>query len=415
MSGMRTLPILLLAGFAALACSRETTAPAESGDPVDQRPSAASRPGQASVPMGPDPSPEELEKMRFDARWKQLASFRRQGNAASPAQSAGTAPQVQFIPPAAAATQDQLANLSGDTFDQRPLVAPIEGDVSGGSVVRAQTLLDRTGFSPGIIDGRWGRNSEIAVWWFQSAEGIQPTGVLDQRTWQALLARAGNVPTMVRHTLKAQDVEGPFVSIPEDVYDQSELECLCYESLGEKLSEMFHASTDLLERINGGVKLDGLKEGDRIWVPAVGSSDSRPVSRIVVSVEGNYLQGFDSANNIVFHAPTTLGSEFDPSPSETVKITAIAQDPDFNYQPKLFHEVPDDEPEALLPPGPNSPVGVVWMALSKPHFGIHGTSNPSTIGYAVSHGCVRLTNWDARALSRRVQNGVSVEFQDTRG
>lgn len=411
---MRVFALILLTALGTVGCTREAEEPpAQSAEPVAQPESARTTPRGVSVPIGPDPTPEELEKMRFDERWRQLASFRRQSSAtASP--SAAVSPNVQFVTAEAGAAQDQLEGINGETFDQRPLVAPIRGDVSGASVLKAQVLLDRVGFSPGIIDGRWGRNSEIALWWFQSSAGVQPTGTLDQRSWQALLSRAGNVPTLVRHTLKSQDLAGPFVNIPEDVYEQADLECLCYEDIGEKLGELFHTSPELISTVNGGLDLGRLKEGDRIWVPAVGSGESRPISRIAISVSGNYLQGFDASGDLVYHAPTTLGSEFDPSPTETLKIVAVAQNPDFLYQPELFHEVPDDEPEALLPPGPNSPVGVVWMALSKEHYGIHGTSNPSTIGYATSHGCVRLTNWDASNLSRRVQNGVEVAFQDTR-
>jgi lipoprotein-anchoring transpeptidase ErfK/SrfK len=134
----------------------------------------------------------------------------------------------------------------------------------------------------------------------------------------------------------------------------------------------------------------------------------------VVSIRGNTFNGFDAQGNLVFHAPTTLGSEYDPSPRETLEVRKTTFDPWFHYQPTLFHEVPDHEPEANLAPGPNSPVGVVWIALSKPHYGIHGTSNPDSIGYTSSHGCVRLTNWDARDAGQRLAPGVKVEFRDTR-
>jgi len=150
-------------------------------------------------------------------------------------------------------------------------------------------------------------------------------------------------------------------------------------------------------------------------VPAVGADlSAKDIARIVVSVEGNYLHGLDAAGAVRFHAPTTVGAQYDPSPNETLNITGIFPNPEFRYQPKLFVKVPDTDPEAQLKPGPNSPVGVVWMALSKPHYGIHGTSAPETIGYASSNGCVRLTNWDAHELSHRINEGVSVAFVDPR-
>lgn len=223
---------------------------------------------------------------------------------------------------------------------------------------------------------------------------------------------------MTRHAVTADDVKGPFVEIPDDVYDQEKLDCLCYESLGEKLAERFHTTPELLEKLNPEVKLAEVKEGDSLLVPNVRAEltqERRDIAKVVISIKGNTFNAFDAAGNLVFHAPTTLGNEYDPSPTETVAVKSITFDPWFHYQPKLFHEVPDHKPEANLHPGPNSPVGVVWIALTKPHFGIHGTTSPHTIGYASSHGCVRLTNWDAKEMGHRLAKGVKVEFTDTRG
>jgi lipoprotein-anchoring transpeptidase ErfK/SrfK len=135
------------------------------------------------------------------------------------------------------------------------------------------------------------------------------------------------------------------------------------------------------------------------------------VARIVVSKRGGYLHAVDSSGRVLLHAPNTLGSSYNPSPEDgAYTVTRVVAYPTFHYNPKLYAEVPDDRPDARLPAGPNSPVGAVWMALSKPHFGIHGTSAPSTIGYASSHGCVRLTNWDARWLAEHTPAGTQVEF-----
>ena len=136
--------------------------------------------------------------------------------------------------------------------------------------------------------------------------------------------------------------------------------------------------------------------------------------KIVISISGNSLNGYDANSNLVFHAPSTVGAGYDPSPTETLHIVKIYPNPSFHYDPTLYHEVPDTEPDAHLPPGPNTPVGVVWMALSKEHYGIHGTPDPESIGYASSHGCIRLTNWDAEELEHRVSEGVTVAFVDTR-
>ena len=139
---------------------------------------------------------------------------------------------------------------------------------------------------------------------------------------------------------------------------------------------------------------------------------SGQVTRLLISKRGFYLQVLDAQGHILYHFPSTLGSKYDPSASGTLQLTGIYPEPDFHYQPKLFADVPDDRPEANLPPGPNSPVGLVWLDLSKPHHGIHGTASPETIGYTSSHGCIRLTNWDALFLARHVKPGTQVVFRE---
>jgi hypothetical protein len=159
----------------------------------------------------------------------------------------------------------------------------------------------------------------------------------------------------VQHTLTADDLQGPFVSVPEDMYEKAELNCLCYESLKEKLAERFHTSMDFLDQINEDVRFSDLKPGDRIWVPNVRpplAQHVHDIARVVISIRGNTFNAFDASGNLVFHAPTTLGSKYDPSPNETVTVTEIVHDPHFHYQPKLFSEVPDDEPEANSIRGP---------------------------------------------------------------
>ena len=149
----------------------------------------------------------------------------------------------------------------------------------------------------------------------------------------------------------------------------------------------------------------------RVAGDSAGPADQR-IARLVISDQGHYLHAVDSTGAIVYHFPTTLGSTFYPSPEGKLSITRIARNPWFHWQPKLLENVPDTKKPARLPPGPNSPVGLVWMALSQEHFGIHGTNEPATIGYATSSGCIRLTNWDALFLARVVARGMPVEFKD---
>ncbi|HLT47533.1 MAG TPA: L,D-transpeptidase family protein [Rubricoccaceae bacterium] len=319
---------------------------------------------------------------------------------------------------AARANPETLEDIDTAHFDSARVHLPLGGDVAGPSVLHAQVLLDRAGFSPGQIDGRWGDNTEKAVYWFQEAEGLRATGVIDTTTYARLTERAGR-PTQVVTTyrLTAADVAGPFEDVPDDVYEKAALDSLRYESLSEKLGELFHAAPELLRRLNPGVNLNRLAADDPLRVPNVRNArpDRGEIARLVVSGRGQHLHALDASGRILYHFPTTVGAAYDPSPQGDYTVTAVAHLPKWHYQPAILADVPDDEEEAVVPPGPNNAVGAVWIALSEPHYGIHGTSAPETIGYASSAGCVRLTNWDALFLADRVRVGTPVQFRDVEG
>ena len=315
------------------------------------------------------------------------------------------------------ATADTVTweDISPEAVNRAELHRTLYGDVAGPMVARVQVLLDRALFSPGVIDGRWGKNTEKAVYWVQRREGIPATGRVDRQTYERLTQLAGAPQEVVTtHSLTAEDVSGPFVEIPEDIYEKAELSCSCYESLAEKLAEMFHTTPEMLKQLNPGVELNTLGAGNTIQVLNVresGAGQDTPVARLVVSDGGHYVHAVDEGGRLLFHFPSTLGSEYNPSPSGEYKVNSITMNPWWHYQPELI-EGAEPGPDAKIPPGPNNAVGVVWMDLSKPHYGIHGTSAPETIGYVTSSGCVRLTNWDARFLGRRIEPGVPVEFRD---
>jgi lipoprotein-anchoring transpeptidase ErfK/SrfK len=305
-----------------------------------------------------------------------------------------------------------MATVNSGTYN-----LPVGRGHQGPSVLRMQVLLSRAFFSTGMMDGYWGRNIQTAVRFYQAREGLPATGVVDSATYLHLVRAAGDPQTAVPYVLTEEDVRGPFVRIPEDIYAQARLSCSCFESLSEKLSERFHTRLPVLRKLNPGVNLDSVAAGDTLHVLSVRPSDARAsgeIRQLVVSGAGSYLQALDANGRILYHFSATLGSSFDPSPAGDFTVTSIHENPWWHYQPRLLAHVPDDRPSARIPPGPNSAVGRVWMSLSAPHYGIHGTKSPETIGYAQSAGCVRLTNWDALFLSRQVVPGTPVAFRDTR-
>lgn len=298
------------------------------------------------------------------------------------------------------------------------------------AILHAQVLLDRAGFAPGVIDGRKGMSFETAVRGFQTASGLEMNGELDQPTLAALHADSVAATRLLR--VDERDAQGPYTqSIPDKPEDQAGLPCLCYRNLLEKLAEKFHTTPDTIVALNdpslplvagtiirlpnvlprtrsyGDVKPDAAQMLSDLNV----SGDVSKADRIVVDKSDGVLRLFTRDGQLLAQFPATMGSAHDPLPLGRWKVTTIAYNPPFHYQPELFWDVADEKEEQKLPPGPNGPVGTVWIDLTKEHYGIHGTGEPQTIQRAQSHGCIRLTNWDAARVSQMVQDGMEVVFQ----
>ncbi|MFN7143097.1 MAG: L,D-transpeptidase family protein [Myxococcota bacterium] len=277
---------------------------------------------------------------------------------------------------------------------------------------RVQILLSRTKWQPGSIDGQLGSNARHALAAFQEGEGIPATGRPDPETVRALEERAGGRALTKRYKVTPLDVDGPFVKLPEGLYDAHQAPCMCYASAWEELGERFHVAPELLAAMNPDQDMNELAVGDTLVVPDTEPVDAftDTVAKIRVDVNDLTLTALDAEGGVLRQYPTVVGEEY-VGYEGTLTVTGVAHDPEYRLDPKTWEEIPDDWEVVTIPKGPNSPVGVVWMQLSRDGYGIHGTSHPEIIGHTESHGCVRLTNWSALELAEHVEPGVTeVEF-----
>jgi lipoprotein-anchoring transpeptidase ErfK/SrfK len=274
-------------------------------------------------------------------------------------------------------------------------------------ITALEVFLDRQGISPGAIDGRMGANVTKAIYAYQQMTG-QTLDPNDTDSILEQLRNSGGMP-ITSYTITPADAAGPYVAeIPEDYAQKATLSSLGYTSTTEMLAEKFHMDEGYLKEINKGA--DFTVPGTTIKVIDPGPNKTGTVARIVADKGRKQVFAYDATGALLAAYPASIGSTDTPSPSGTVTVERVAFNPGYTYNPKINFQQAGNDKILDIPPGPNGPVGNVWMALSKPTYGIHGTPDPSKIGKSQSHGCVRLTNWDANELAKMVKPGVTVEF-----
>jgi lipoprotein-anchoring transpeptidase ErfK/SrfK len=274
-------------------------------------------------------------------------------------------------------------------------------------MIRLQVLLDRAGVSPGVIDGYAGENVAKAIGAYETIHGHTSDGVLDADLWTALSTDAA--PVMVSYTVTAEDLAGPYIgTVPADYAELAKLDRAAYATPAEMLAERFHMDIDLLRDLNP--ELGSLAAGSRIVVAATGNDLSLRLVRLEADKTLGQVRGYDADGRLVVAYPATIGSADNPSPAGTHTVTAVVRDAEYSYRPDVNFQQGNNTQPLTLPPGPNNPIGSVWIDLSEPTYGIHGTPEPSLIDKTRSHGCVRLTNWDALELATMVSVGTPVDF-----
>ena len=328
--------------------------------------------------------------------------------AAKPAAPAPqTPPPLVAAPPAPApaAPSPMAQAVNAAAFD--PAAATPEAKKA--YLTRAQVLLDRAHFSPGVIDGQEGGNLTLAISAFQEAHRLTVDGKLSPAVWDALAA--DSAPAMTDYVITAEDAAGPFQpDIPKDDYEaMAKLPALSYGTPLEALAEKFHMDEPLLQALNPGV--DFSKAGTTIIVAALGGEGlDGKVTRIEIDNAKGTLKAYADGDKLLAVYPATVGSTERPAPVGEWAVNTVAPRPTYTYDPS---RLTFGKPKAKLTikAGPNNPVGSTWIDLTKDTYGIHGTPDPKLVNKRASHGCVRLTNWDAAELGAAVVKGAKVVFE----
>lgn len=294
-------------------------------------------------------------------------------------------------------------------------VGPPDGQPQAAATVSPdlalQIRLERVRFSPGELDGAVGGNTRRALGGYQAFKGLPVTGEADAETLAALEADTAGVPLLGEYSLSQEDIDYKYVGIPAGYMAQSRLKALSYSTIQEKVGEAVRSSPALLRTLNPGA--DWSQAGTVLRVPNVQDLPAlAPADHVLVDESDKTLQLIDAQGVAYAQFPITSGTARFPLPVGEWKVTGIAADPWYNYDPKLISTARRGDRKTRLPPGPNGPVGTMWIGLTKPHYGIHGTPNPHLIGRTQSNGCVRLTNWSAHDVAGALVVGTRILMQE---
>lgn len=293
--------------------------------------------------------------------------------------------------------------LTSDEINAAEFVDSMPEGVSA-LAVKLQVLLDRAGANPGVIDGVAGENVTRAIRGFEEINGLEVDGILTPELWERLRSPE---PVAVAYTITSQDLEKMVESIPADYAEMAKMEWLGYTSGAEALAEKFHMDQNFLVALNPSARFI---IGENIVVINPGEQAQVAVTRIVADKSNERIVIYGENDRPVIVYPATIGSDSTPSPKGTHEVKGVAEFPTYAYNPDINFQQAENSEKLTIPAGPNGPVGGTWIDLSEPTYGIHGTPDPSKISKTASHGCVRLTNWDAAELAKLVKPGTVVTF-----